>query len=987
VTASDPSLSNNQLDSLFLPSRVPRATYRVQLNPQFTFQDAKAIVPYLAALGVSHLYASPILQARPDSTHGYDTTDYSRLNEQLGTDDDFDALVTALHDHDMGLIVDMVPNHMGIGTDANKWWMDVLENGPSSVWAPVFDISWQPVKAELANKVLLPVFDEQYGKVLESGKVTLKYRGGAFFIDYNGMIFPITPDSYNMILNTALDHIQDSDAALPELQSIMTALGHLPPYTDQSAGKIAERSREKKIAKRRLAAITNHSKAISAAIDHAVQSFSGQPGQSESFDRLHTLLDAQPYRFAAYQVAGDEINYRRFFNINDMAAIRIETPEVFDAVHQRIVKLIADGHIDGLRIDHPDGLRDPATYFQKLQTLFVETKCATSEESISDDMIGPWLATRQSQAMGGEAFPFYVVVEKILSETEPLPADWMVSGTTGYDFLNLANGIFVDSRHAERMTEIYQRFTQRAATYEDLVYNAKLATMAESLASEINALGHELDQIAERSRAYRDFTLNGLTRALREVIASMSIYRTYLTSPDALADRDRDYILKAVNDARRRNPSTLRSLLTFVRDTLLLRNLGDFKPEDHERVINFVMKFQQMTGPVMAKSVEDTVFYVYNRLISLNEVGGHPDQFGLTVEHFHDQNTQRANEWPHAMLASSTHDTKRSEDVRARINVLSEMPDDWEAAVGRWSEMNRSKKMQVDDMPAPDANDEYLYYQTLLGMWDASDGASPDTQRDRLHAYMRKALNEGKVNTSWVNPNDEYVAAVDAFIDQTLDDQTFLNDFLVVQQHIAFYGKFNSLSQTLLKLTAPGVPDIYQGTELWDLSLVDPDNRRPVDYIERQRVLSALDLTKNRTTDQALPEIDHSMNDGAIKLFLIAKALQARRSEPELFANGSYEPLKAEGSHNDHVCAFLRHRNGRSALIAVPRLIAGLLAGETHIPFGKVVWHDTSLVLPTHLQNTTYQDMFTGLTIRPETGRLQLADIYSRFPAALLISN
>jgi (1->4)-alpha-D-glucan 1-alpha-D-glucosylmutase len=984
VTAPDVSLSSNPLDSLFPASRVPRATYRVQFNPQFTFQDAKAIVPYLAALGISHLYASPILQARPDSTHGYDTSDYSRLNEQLGSDEDFEALVATLHAHGIGLIVDMVPNHMGIGTDANEWWMDVLENGPSSVWAPVFDISWQPVKAELANKVLLPVLDRQYGDVLESGKITLQYRNGAFYIDYVGMNSPVTPDSYNMILSAALDFIETSDEALPELQSIMTALGHLPAYTDQTSDKVAERSREKEIAKRRLAALTERSEIVREAITQAIQNFNGHAGNPESFDRLDDLLSAQPYRFASFQVAGDEINYRRFFSINDMAAIRIETPEVFDAVHQRIVEMIADGHIDGLRIDHPDGLWEPAAYFRRLQALYVETKCAANEVELADDDFDSWLNARQSQIADGSALPFYVVVEKILSETEPLPDDWMVYGTTGYDFLNLANGIFVNTRQAERMTEIYQRFTQQNATYSDLVYNAKLATMGESLASEINALGHELDQIAEQSRAYRDFTLNGLTRALREVIASMSIYRTYLTEPDTVSDRDRDYIIKAVNDARRRNPSTLRSILTFVRDILLLHNLDAFRPEDHARVINFVKKFQQMTGPVMAKSVEDTVFYVYHRLISLNEVGGHPDQFGLTSEHFHEQNAARAANWPHAMLASSTHDTKRSEDVRARINVLSEMPDAWEAAVFRWSEINRDKKTQVEDQPAPDTNDEYLYYQTLLGMWDAGDESQAEAQRERLHAYMRKALNEAKVNTSWVNPNDDYMAAVDTFIDRTLNDQAFMSNVLAFQQPIVFYGKLNALSQTLLKLTAPGVPDIYQGTELWDLSLVDPDNRRAVDYEKRQKLLA--DLSESRD-EQSLPEIGSAMDDGAAKLFMIAKALRVRREQPTLFSHGSYVPLMAEGQCSEHVCAFAREFDGQRMIVVVPRLVAGLLKGETQMPLGKNVWDDTALLLPEQLRHAAYRDVFTGATIMPQGEHLAAADVFSHFPVALLISD
>jgi (1->4)-alpha-D-glucan 1-alpha-D-glucosylmutase len=1001
-TASDLQTALNQLAE----SRdIPRATYRIQFNPDFTFKDAMAIVPYLHELGISHLYASPILQARPGSTHGYDICDYGQLNSALGPDEDFDALVATLHEHDMGLIVDIVPNHMGIGTDCNAWWTDVLENGPSSPYAAYFDISWSPVKPELTDKVLLPVLEDQYGTELESGKIRLSYEGGKFFVQYNAMTLPLTPDTYNLILQQVVDRLVDQqqsaqqesageeanpDAeALVELQSIVTALGHLPAYHDQDAEQAAIRGREKEVIKRRLQTLSESSETILQTIQQVLDSINGTPGTSESFDQLDSILAAQPYRIAFWRVAADEINYRRFFDINEMAAIHVEYPEVFNAVHTRILRMIEAGQLDGLRIDHPDGLWDPSTYFRSLQELYLKGRLKGSMPDVLAEDIQQWLdAYLQTENESQRPLPLYIVAEKILSETEPLPLDWVVDGTTGYDFLNQANGIFVQSENEKRMDEIYQRFTGMNTRFADLIYNAKNTIMEKALSSEIRALSHELERITEVSRRYRDFTLSGLTQAIREIIASMSIYRTYITDAETITDRDRRYILEAIINARLRNPSSSRLLFSFIRDTLLLHNLDQFGEANRQRVINFVMKFQQLTGPVMAKSVEDTVFYIYNRLVSINEVGGHPEQFGISVDTFHAQNQARNNDWQHSMLASSTHDTKRSEDVRARINVLSEIPDEWEAALERWSAMNAGKKTLASGQPSPDANDEYLYYQVLLGVWDSPNAIPREDLRDRLAAYMTKAANEAKVHTSWLDQDEEYIASLGQFITQTLEDEAFLSDFSELQCRVAFYGQINALSQTLLKLTSPGVPDIYQGSEGWNLALVDPDNRRPVNFEKFEQQLKELKTASEAENQTAafITELLDNIDDGRIKQYLTEAVLSLRKQHPDLFQYGSYEPLTVEGEQAAYVCAYLRRYEDQALIVVVPRLVVGLTQGEQLMPLGESVWHDTSLSLPAEMPNQLYRNIFTQEDIQSNDGTLSLANVLRSFLVAILVA-
>jgi (1->4)-alpha-D-glucan 1-alpha-D-glucosylmutase len=995
---------------------IPSATYRLQLNDSCTFGEAHALIPYLHALGISDYYLSPILKARPGSSHGYDICDHSQLNPALGSAEDFGALAAELRQHGMGLILDVVPNHMGIGDPCNGWWMDVLENGPSSPYATFFDIDWNPIKPELANKILLPILEAQYGAVLESGKFRLAYADGAFTLAYGATCLPVAPRTYTPILQSLLEQLlatlDEADEQIQELQSILTALSYLPPRYEDDPARLVERLREKEVIKRRIAALYTGSAEAQAALDIVVERFNGAVGDPNSFDALDALISAQPYRPAFWRVAGEEINYRRFFDINDLAAIRVELPEVFAATHQLILRLLADGDATGLRIDHPDGLWDPPTYFRRLQQQYLVEHV---QASLLAAPRGPQLAREEIEAAVEQwavghshhrrpIRPLYVVAEKILSEREPLPQDWAVDGTTGYDFLNAASGIFVDGEHAGLFDRIYHDFIAadeqpRAQSFAELVHATKQLIMRSALSSEINALGHQINRITEKNRHYRDFTLRGINYALREVIACLEVYRTYTTDSETTTQRDRHYISAAVAQARRRNPGIPRAILEFLRDTLLLRNLDRFDEIDRPAVVSVVMKFQQITGPVMAKSVEDTVFYRYNRLISLNDVGGNPAEFGVTSADMHRQNAERLRYWQHALLTTTTHDTKRSEDVRARINVLSELPEEWSAALNRWRGLNVEHKTLVDGTPAPYANDEYLLYQTLLGVWpfELSDEQRLSVDvvfRERISTYMQKATKEAKAHTSWINPNEEYDAAVEQFVGRLLDDSSenpFLADLHTLQRRVAFFGQFNALAQVLLKLTSPGVPDIYQGSELWNFSLVDPDNRRPVDYELRRRLLAELQerAAAAGVDRRALArELLDTYQDGRIKLFLTHLALSFRREHARLFQDGDYQPLAAIGQRREHVFAYIRRYNGATTLIAVPRLVAGLMSGVEQPPLGQSVWGATWLELPDEQHQWRYRNHLTGETLAVERfdGRpgIALAALFGHFPVALL---
>ena len=961
-------------------AHVPVATYRLQFNRSFTFHDATQLVPYLAELGVSHVYASPFLKARSGSTHGYDICDHSQLNPEIGSAEDFAALCDALRERRMGLILDVVPNHMSIGEPSNTWWTDVLENGPSSVYAHYFDIEWFPNRRRLENRVLLPILEDQYGRVLEQGKIQLAFEDGTFTLYYYQTKLPVSPDSYHGILSEALatliEALGEGDESVLELQSIITALGYLPGTTERATDRVEERHREKEVIKRRLAVLWGSSLDVRSAIEKTVRAFNGTIGDARAFDHLDALLDLQCYRLAYWRVASEEINYRRFFDVNELAAIRVEHPQVFDATHELIFRLLGEAKVIGLRVDHPDGLWDPSGYFRQVQDRF-----------------------RELASSGAGETPLYVVAEKILTEGERLPDDWAVAGTTGYDFLNLVNGLFVDAGNRKAFDRIYRDFTGERVSFRELVNSSKKMIMLVSLASEVNALANQLARVADVNRLYRDFTLNSLTFAIREVIAALSVYRTYTVGlADAVADRDQAYIRAAVREAKKRNPRTAESIFDFIRDLLLLRNVEDFSEEDHAKVQEFVMKFQQISSPVMAKGVEDTAFYVFNRLVSLNEVGGNPDQFGVPIETFHQRNLDRLRRWPHSMLATSTHDTKRAEDVRARVNVLSEIPREWRTVLARWSRLNARKKTEVDGELAPCRNDEYLLYQTLVGAWpsESLDGDSQADFRGRIVAFMLKATKEAKTHTSWINPNQGYDEAVTNFVLRLLPDgsrDVFLSELRAFVKRVAFFGRFNSLAQTLLKCTAPGVPDVYQGTELWDGSLTDPDNRRPVSYMRRVRRLTDLkeEIAAARSPLPALTRrLTDDSEDGTIKLFVISVALGFRRAHVGLFAEGDYEPLDAAGAKAEHVVAFARARGGETAIVVVPRLVVGLTAGAEQPPLDEPVWGDTWLFLPSAQPGQQFRDVFTGVSFEVDTrdGRpgLPVAAILGHFPVALLAS-
>ncbi len=937
---------------------IPSATYRLQFNKDYTFRQASELVPYLHELGISHLYASPIFKAAPGSVHGYDVADHNQLNPEVGTREELDALSAALRDRGMGMILDFVPNHMGIAQPENLWWMDVLENGPISPFAAYFDIDWHSLKPELHNKVLLPILGDQYGRVLERGELKLKFTAGVFTLGYYEACLPLAPRTTRPILQRALGLIEDgtpADASL-ELESILTALNHLPSRTEVTLEKIIERQRERIVIRRRLATLCDSTPAVLLAIEHAVAELQ-EPGDRRSYDALDALLNDQNYRLSYWRVAGEEINYRRFFDINSLAAIRMELPEVFDAVHELVFELIGEGIATGLRIDHVDGLYAPLGYLAQLQERYALA------HDLPPDSRG-----------------LYLLVEKILGVGEHLRADWPVHGTTGYEFANEVIGVLIDQRAEKTFSDTYRRFVESSERFADLVYRSKLLVMRTAMASEINVLGHELNRLSETSRWYRDFTLNALTTAVREFIACFPVYRTYLTPDAPPSDDDRRVIGRAIEAARRRNPAIERSIFDFLREVLLPVPENPHAVEETERV-RFVLKLQQCSGPIAAKGVEDTAFYIFNRLIALNEVGGEPGHFGASVETFHAQNLARLAEFPHSMLATSTHDTKRSEDVRARCAALSEIPLEWSRLVRRWQVLNRKHKTAVADTAAPDSNEEYLLYQTLLGcwplefldgdaLWEASDD---DWQRfvARIQAYMEKAIREAKVNSSWIDPTQAWDEALRRFIAAILDRKKknlFLPSFAPLAAQVARLGAVNSLAQLVLKMTVPGAPDFYQGNELWDFSLVDPDNRRPVDYAHRRRLLADLG-------DRPSPvELLENWKDGRIKLFLTQRLLRFRRENADLFERGDYTPLPVRGEHAGSVLAFRRTLEGRRLLILVPRLSARI----GFPPLGDR-WGNTAVEV-----EGGWRNLFTGEELSGDT--LPLAHALRDLPVAVLVS-
>ncbi len=956
--------------------RIPLSTYRLQFSRDFTFSQSAELVPYLAALGVSHCYASPYLRARPGSTHGYDIIDHNKLNPEIGTDEDFERFVCVLHEHAMGQILDIVPNHMGVMGSDNAWWLDVLENGQASDYAGFFDIDWDPLKDELQGKLLVPILGDQYGTVLDNGELKLAFdrEKGEFSILYHDHRFPVNPREYPRILGRGLERLEQTLSSnredFLELQSLIAAFSHLPSRRETSPNQREERIRDKEIHKRRLAGLCAKSEEIFGFLEQNVLELNGAPGDPKSFDELHELIKVQAYRLAYWRVAADDINYRRFFDINDLAGLRMENESVFEITHRLVLNLLRQGKVDGLRIDHPDGLYDPAQYFQRLRR---ELRC---EAEVASD-----------------CGPSYVVIEKILTGEEKIPKDWPVDGTTGYDFLNLVNGLFVDPESVGKMDRIYRVFIGARVNFDNLVYRSKKIVMHNALASELNVLANALTRIALANRHTCDFTLNSLRDALSRIVACFPVYRTYI-SENHVSETDQKYILEAVECAKRQSPGSDPSVFDFVQDALLLTKAETQGKIYRDAVIRFAMKAQQFTSAVMAKGLEDTSFYRYHRLDSLNEVGGDPRRFGESVEGFHANMAERAKSWPRSMLETSSHDTKRSEDVRARINVLSEIPAQWGKALRQWRELNYGKKRLVDDVLAPSRNDEYLLYQTLVGAWPLEEKLATDSYfRNRIKAYMLKAVREAKEKSSWANPNTNYETAVTAFVDEILcpgeGDNEFVKSFAAFSRSTARVGMFNSLSQTLLKLTCPGVPDIYQGNELWDLSLVDPDNRRPVDYSKRRKILQEMQKWPESAEHLKLHvrELISHMSDGRIKMYLTWKALTLRKQRPELFLKGNYLSLNVQGPKAKHLLAFTRRYGDSELIVAVPRLCAKLFSADGESSVTQDWWKETYIELPPSAERRTYHNVFTGEQVNLEpsghASRLQANVLFEAFPLAL----
>jgi (1->4)-alpha-D-glucan 1-alpha-D-glucosylmutase len=939
---------------------IPRATYRLQLHHGFTFDDAVRVLPYLHRLGISHVYCSPVMRAREGSLHGYDVVSHEEINPELGGAEGFERFCAALRELGMGQIMDIVPNHMGVVGADNPWWLDVLENGPGSAHADYFDIDWHPVNRELEGKVLLPVLGEHYGAVLDGGdlKVAFEAASGSFAFRYHEHRFPLDPRSYAGMLSAAADAIE-GDAGRAQLHDLAASFEHLPP---------ADRALGVRALKTRLAGVVTETPATLTAIVSALETLNSP----EQRDALHALHERQSYRLAHWRVAADEINYRRFFDVNELAALRMESAEVFEASHRLPLEFAADGRVDGLRIDHPDGLRDPAQYFARLQQGYAK------RAGLPDDVVA--------------SAPLYVVAEKIAAPHEDLPTDWILHGSTGYRFAMVCNGVLVDTDAEAAFDRIWREFSGVSTSFEEMVYEGKREIARRSMAAELLVLATALRRIARADRHTRDYPLNSLRDTLAEIAACMPVYRTYVM--DTPSAQDLRFIDWAIAQGRRRSRLADLSIFDFARACLCNQPPAGASPQTVEQVRQFAQRFQQFCAPVAAKGVEDTAFYRFHRLVSLNEVGGDPAAFGITPRAFHGASADRAARWPHTMVATSTHDNKRSEDVRCRIDVLSEMPDAWEGWLQRWSGMAASLRGTSDGGAMPSRSDEYLLYQTLLGILPA-DGLGEDELagcRDRIREYLRKAAREAKQHTSWTRPDADYEKALDQFVDGLLarvHPNPLLSDIAAQVRNIAAFGALNSLSTVLLKYTAPGVPDLYQGNELMDLSLVDPDNRRPVDYALREKQLAELDALASRPDlPAALAELLRSPHDGRAKLWVTMRLLRLRSQQSAFFREADYSAVEVVGPAARHAIAYTRSAGGQTLLVVVGRLFSGLWhAAPTESPTWPPpagCWQDTSLKLEL-APGVVLENVLTGETLKPRDGTIALETALAAWPGAVFV--
>jgi (1->4)-alpha-D-glucan 1-alpha-D-glucosylmutase len=917
--------------------RVPSTTYRVQLNQTFRFSDVSGILDYLQQLGISDVYLSPILASRKGSGHGYDVIDPTRINPELGTEEEFVALQTELQNRGMGLLLDTVPNHMAASAE-NPWWMDVLENGAQSAFAAFFDIEWHPPSRSLDGKILLPVLGRPFGEALDSGEIKLVLQEGRLFFQYFESLFPLTPRSYYTILNHSIERVKNTlgadTPAYDEYSGILASVRELADADRRSSQSAPDRRMRFEASRDRLRSLVTSSTEVKGLLDSSLAEINGTPGDPATFGILQRLLGEQNYKLVFWQNLNESINYRRFFTIADLVGVRVEDPLVFEATHSYILRLVAKNALSGLRIDHIDGLRDPLTYLNRLQ-----------ERLASDESRG--------------TAPSHVLVEKILARHEDLPEEWPVSGTTGYDYLNEANGLFVEPQGARCLEEIYSAFIGRQQTFDDVVYQKKKLVMNTLLGVEMNTLGRQLAELASQDRYARELNRAQLIDALIEVTACLGIYRTYIRNIDLPAHAVQ-YIEEAITNARNRAPQLSPPCFDFLREVMLILNLPHVLPDQREDRLAFIMRWQQFTGPIVAKGIEDTALYVYHPLLSLNEVGGDPRPTQApSLQDFYTYLGHRRQRHHGSLNATSTHDTKRSEDVRARLNALSEVPSEWKEHLERWAKQNAQHKDQVKGQAVPDRNEEYFLYQTLLGVWpiDPNDSGNNDCGSavcqgliERVQAHLIKATREAMVHTRWTRPNQAHEDALVAFVGKILSpsgNPEFLEDFRKFQRRVAYLGMINSLSQTLLKIAAPGVPDFYQGSELWDLRLVDPDNRGPIDFVARATALENVAnsaATSASSADLRIADLMDHWPDGRIKLYLIRKALRFRREHKDLFADGEFIPLRSEGRYSRNVLGFLRRQGTSWAMIAAPRWTSQLSTASSGAI--KFDWDDTRLMLP-----------------------------------------
>ncbi|HEV2137092.1 MAG TPA: malto-oligosyltrehalose synthase [Terracidiphilus sp.] len=945
---------------------IPLSTYRVQFNKDFRFVDCRDIVPYLHMLGIGALYSSPRFRARRGSEHGYDVASPLRVNSEVGTDEEFAELCTKLSDYALGLVLDIVPNHMAASHE-NPWWMDVLENGRSSPYAHYFDIEWHPTVSKAAflpdNRVLLPILGDLYGNVLERGELTLGVDETGFFLRYYDHKTPLDPASYEDILEVwlnqlASEHPQQGEV-IDELENVRLLVRGIPPNSTTDSEQIAPRLNEGRKAKQRIFEVYRDYPEARTAFDATMRRIGEEP------ERLHALLEKQAFRLAFWKMAHEEINYRRFFDINDLVCLRVEEEDVFAARHHVIIQLIAEKKVTGLRVDHIDGLYDPETYLEQLQ----------------------------SAAANAASQPVYSVVEKILGRDECLPRTWKTCGTTGYDFLNAVNGIMVEAEGLRSIEATYARFTGSKESFADVSYTRNKQVMRELFAAEVQALGNRLGRLAAQDPKARDVPLSQIIAAMVEITACLRVYRTYIRSFD-VSRTDRSTLEQTLECARRRSSTDEIGdpAFEFLRRVLLLEPIP---PHDktREEYLTFVRRWQQFSGPVIAKGLEDTAGYVHNSLISVNEVGGDSqrERPPMDAAEFHQFLQNRLRHWPHTMNATSTHDTKRSEDVRARINVLSEFPQEWEKCLARWSKLNRRHKTEVDGIEVPTPAEESLLYQTLLGAWPF-DASEEHAFLERVQQFLTKAVREAKVYSRWTQQNEPHEKAWLSFAAEIFNSSagSFRQEFLRFQRKIAWHGALNSLSQLLIKITAPGVPDFYQGSELWDLSLVDPDNRRPVDFRKRIQMLEDLRKEQSARPRRLLREILTGWRDGRVKLYVTDKALEFRRLRASVYEDGDYLPLDCCGVWQSNVFAFARKKKEHWCLTIVPRFTTRL-APSGRMPLGSTVWQDTFISLPDHAPQS-WQSMLTSdkISAGSETGgkrALRLSDILDHFPVALLEAN